>query len=221
MKKLLFIMFLLLPSVVLAKSKTKCDYTLVSNLKKLVSNINITYTYHLSDDMANFDITLTNIPNDVYFIDNSNKQKYYYSDTNNGVITISNYASGKVSYAFYSNNNDCLNEKLMVKNVNLPYYNKLYNSEECMNIPDYSLCQKWITNNYNYYDYLDKINKYNSQLTSDKIDDNIDYEIKWFDRFIKFCLSYYYIVMPMIILVIVGIIYIVKLIKFKKNRFEI
>ena len=33
MKKILLVVLLLVPSVVLASSKTRCDYTLVSNLK--------------------------------------------------------------------------------------------------------------------------------------------------------------------------------------------
>lgn len=218
---LLLILLLVFPGLVSARSKTSCDFTLLANLKKIVSNVDITYTYRLIDDKVYFDVTLTNITQDIYFVDNNNGGKYYYGDTNNGIITLDDYTSGKVSYSFYSNNGECLDEKLSIKNISLPYYNNLYNSDLCSGIEDYSLCQKWIKNNYSYYDYLYKIKDYRSKLNNNNVEEIVNDNSNWFDKLISFVLSYYYILMPLVILVILGVIYLVKMIKFRRNRFEI
>ena len=220
MKKYILIALLLMPISVLARSKTSCDYGLVSRLKGLASNVNITYSYEISNDMVKFNIELVNLNEDIYFVDNNTKNRYYYSDTVDGKITLNNYLSGKVSFTIYSNNSDCLDEKLTVKYVNLPYYNKYYKYDECRGVEDFYICQKWVKYDGGYSDFLDDINSYKKSLDTNSLiieDDNKN----WFDDFVGFFLSYYYIVMPIMILFIVNIIYLFKYIKFKKNRFEI
>lgn len=221
MKRNFIIIFvlMLLPSGVLARSKTSCDYTLLANLKKLSSNVNATYTYKVIDDVTYFDITLTNIQNDIYFVDNNTNKTYYYSDTNNGVITISDYYSGKVSYTFYSNNSECLDEVLSVKNINLPYYNKYYSYDECINNVDSKLCQRWSNNEIDYYNFIENVGKY-----KENIENNVEETMNsdtWFDKLVNIYLNYYYIVVPSLIITIVILLYVVKWIRYRKNRFNI
>lgn len=217
----LVILMLIWPSLVLARSKTSCDYTLLSNLKKMASNIDITYTYKIENDVAYFDVTLTNIQPDLYFVDNNYNKTYYYTDTNNGVMTIYNYNSGKISYSFYSNNQECINEQLNVRYINLPYYNKYYNYEECKGIEEYLLCNKWSKNNYGYIDFKEKTLEYRQQKEKKQNNQLITEEGNWFDRLVGFYLTYFYIFTPFFIFVILGMIYLVKYIKFKMNRFNI
>lgn len=214
MKKYILFLLLLIPASVLARSKTSCDYSLVSKLKGLVNNINITYSYEIDNDIVKYSIEFVNLTDDIYFIDNNSKVRY----ENNIIIT--DYLPGKYGFTFYSNNSECLDEKLTVKYVNLPYYNKYYKYDECNGIEQANVCQKWVRYDGGYNDFLDDINDYKKSLETKSliIDNN---HKNWFDEFVVFFLSYYYIVMPIMILFIIGIIYLIKYIKFKRNRFEI
>lgn len=222
MKRILLIIciFFLTPKVVFARSKTSCDYTLLANLKKLASNINVTYTYYIKDNEAYFDITLTNLQENIYFTDNYNRT-YYYSNTLGGVITIPGYKSGKVTFTFYSNDSECLNEKLSVKYANLPYYNSFYNYEECKGIEEFSLCQKWTENNYGYDEFIQQTDIYKYNKNRNKIDNNEIIEKKLFEKIVDLYLTYYYIITPLFILAVLGIMYSIKYIKYRLNRFNI
>ena len=217
---IIFLILFLIPFNVLARSKTSCDYTLLSKLKGLANNVNISYTYELNDDKVKFKIDFTNLNDDIYFIDNKSKIKYYYSDTNNGIISIDNYSSGYASFKFYSNNSECLDELLVIKNVNLPYYNKYYKYDECKGLKNINICQKWYKYDGGYSDFQEDILNYKKQLNNDSIiEKNVSNTL--FDKFVSFFLSYYYIVMPALIVIVLGIIYLFKYISFKRNRFKI
>lgn len=218
MKKILLVVLLLVPSVVLASSKTRCDYTLVSNLKKLTSNVDVSYTYQINGGVVNYSITLSNIQSDMYFIDNYYEKTYYYSDTVNGEITINDYYSGKVSYTFYSNNSSCLNEKLGVKVVNLPYYNPYYVSDWCNGKEKYKICQRWTKFDGTYDDFINSVDKYNDNNSSESFSER---KLNWFDRLISVYINYYYILLPLTIAIIVGILYLIRFIKNRFNRFDI
>lgn len=217
----LIVLFLLMMPEIYARSKTRCDYTLVSNYKKLSNNVDISYNYRLEGDRVYFDVTLTNLQPYIYFTDNYYNRTYYYSDTNNGIITIQNYDSGKISYSFYTNDSECLNEKLNIRYINLPYYNKYYNYEECKGIEEYSLCNKWIENKYGYNDFKDMTEKYRQQKEKKQFNEINSKEENWFDKIVAFYLKYFYIITPMFIGFILGIINLIKYIRFKTNRFNI
>lgn len=216
----LIIILLLIPNMVSARSKTSCDYTLLANLKNLASNVDITYTYKIVNDEVYFDVTLTNIQSDMYFIDSKDNKTYYYTDTNNGVITINDYPSGKITYTFYSNNNECLNEKLSTKYVNLPSYNKFYNYPECNNINNYIACRKWTQYTDSYEEFKKDIDNYLSKQKQETTEEVI-VEETWFNKLVKFYTSYYYIILPSVIGIVVGILYLVKYIKHRRNRFKL
>lgn len=220
MKKILLILFLVIPISVSARGKTRCDYKLVSNLKKLVSNVDITYTYHINDNDVLFDITLANIQPDMYFID-SNKKTYYYSDTVDGEITIKDAYSGTFKFSFYSNNSECMNEKLGVKNVNLPEYNPFYSYEECKGIENYQLCKKWSSNNITYNDFVYKTSIYKESLKNNNNLENMTTNSNFISDFVTLYLKYFYLLVPLTIGLIVGIYYLFRFIKNRRNRFDI
>ena len=220
MKKIILLIIMFIPSMVLARSKTSCDYTLLSNLKNLASNVDITYTYRIDNDIAFFDVSITNLNSDIYIVDNIKNKTYYYEDTNNDMVTINDYLSGNVSYTIYSNNNECLNEKLTVKYVNLPYYNKYYKYVECTDLNEFKLCQKWVKYTGNYSDFVSQVNQYRQNLKMD-IGNEVKHDESFFTKLIHFYLNYYYLVLPMLILLIVGILYLIRYIKNRLNRFKI
>lgn len=220
MKKIILLIIMFIPSIVLARSKTSCDYTLLSNLKNLASNVDITYTYRIENDIAFFNVSITNLSSDMYIVDNYKNRTYYYEDTNNGIITINDYLSGNISYSIYSNNIDCLNEKLTVKYVNLPYYNKYYKYDECSGIEEFNLCQKWVKYDGFYDDFIDKTNEYRLSLNKNINSDN-NVNDSFFTKLMHFYLKYYYLIIPLFILLIIGILYLIKYIKNRLNRFKI
>lgn len=223
MKKILFVIIILflMPSFVFAKSKTSCNYTLVSNLKKLVSNVNMTYSYRISDGSVYYDITFTNIQPDLYFYDKIYDRYYSYDDTNNGVITLSEYYPGNVSFTFYSRHSECNDEKLSVKSVSLPYYNRYYDDDLCDGIEDYNLCQRWINYNGTYTYFKEQVQNYRYSLISKNDNNDIVIKKSFLTKLIEYFTSYYYIILPLSIMIFVGVLYLIKFIKNRLNRFDI
>ena len=220
--KVFFILafFLLLKVNCKALSYGGCDYNTVSNLKKLVNNINISYTYELKDNNSYFDVILSNIPKEVYFVDSVNLNTYNYNNTNNGELTISGYngvTSGQ--YIFYVNNDVCNGVKLGTKYYNFPIYNTRFNSEECKDIPNYSLCKRWIQKYYSDYEFEKQISDYKKSLNSndEKIEKQIKYKKDLFSRIIELYIKYYYYFLPAIILIFGAVI----IISNRKGRFKI
>lgn len=211
-KKILLIITLLLLHIrVLAFTYGGCDYSIVSNLKSLVTNVNISYSYRLENNNAYFDITLNNITPEMYFYDVKNKKKYYYSDTIDGEITIKNYIGNGTTgtYKFYSTRGECYGFLLGSKYYTLPKYNKYYGDKLCEGIQEYSLCQKWATVSYNYEEFEKMINKYkNKELDNEIIEENTQYEKGFFDNLIAFYVKYYHYILIGII-IIFGIVIII------------
>ena len=218
-KILLVIALFILPINILGLTYGGCDYSSVSRLKSLVTNINISYSYRIENNNAYFDITLNNITPDMYFYDVANKKNYYYSDTNNGEIVIHNYkGDGKTgTYKFYSAKKECYGISLGSKYYKLPSYNIYYGSDLCKDVPNYNLCQKWATVNYSYDELKKLIYEYKNRNNKENITDNIVYKKGFLSKLVDFYINYYYYLLIGII-VIFGIIIIVKK---RKDRFKL
>ena len=135
----------------ISNSEASCTYKRISDLKKIASNVNITYTYTIVDNKASFDIRFANLTNDIYLYDSFNNKKYNVE----GEVILKNYIDG-VKYRFFINSNDkdCKDEQLVTRYVTLPKYNIYYGDPICNGIEDYTLCQKWGSFNINNYDAL-------------------------------------------------------------------
>ena len=219
MKKIiiLLIMFFLGMSSSFALTYGGCEYSTVSRLKSLVSNVNISYTYHENDGVVYFDVTLNNLTNDMYFYDTITGKNYYYSDSNNGELVIRNYNySG--TYKFYSNIDACKGISIGSRYYKFPEYNNYYNDELCSDIPNFSLCQKWVKNNYPYDKFEALVNEYKSKKEEDKqVETPIEYSENWIDDIVNIYINYYYYFFIAIILVCSIVI----VIKRRKDRFKL
>jgi len=219
----LFILFILLfigfKTNVKAFSYGGCNYSQIARLKSFASNVNITYDYYIQNNTAYFNVTLTNITPEIYFIDSNSNKKYTYSDTQNGQITIYNQIYSKISYKFYSNLPECHGVKLNTKYHTLPSYNIYYNSALCKGIENYNLCQKWVKNNYSYDEFEELVNKYKNSKSEEKVENEVEitYEKTVFDYFVEFYVKYYYLILIGIIVICFVVIYFNK----KKNSFNI
>ena len=230
-KKIMFfiIMMLFCKSNVMALTYAGCDYSEISRMKSLVSNINISYDYHINNNVAYFDVTLTNVPQSVYFEDSANKIEnrwnlsgdeeifYTYDSTDNGEITLRNYTKSG-SYSFYMDVEDCYGVSLGTKYYTFPTYNSYYTSDTCKDIPNFSLCQKWANVNYTKEKFEELAFSYKANLV--KIEDDFEepkYDTNLFDTLVDLYINNYYYFLGAIIL-ICGIII---LINRKRNKFKL
>ena len=135
MKKYIKIMFILFSWPIIINAK-ECDWSEISAKKNLARNINWIYEYYLKNNSMYFDITATNIYEDLYIKDTSNGKTY-----NSKEITLRAIPDNKkISFEIYSRT---CNEIISTKDIVLPAYNRYYGTSYCEGISEFSLCRKW------------------------------------------------------------------------------
>lgn len=219
MKKLLLIIFLSFLIIrVDALSYKGCDYKTVSNLKKLVNNINISYDYNLQNEVAYFDITITNIPANTYFIDSYSDKMYTSENINNGEIIITGYNNNSGRYDFYSADGNCYGVNLGMKYYKFPIYNIYWNDDICNEFSNSKICQKWVEERYGYNKIVETIDEYKKSL-AEKKENNKQMASKptFIDKIVGIYIRYYYIFLPIIIFACMIYIFINN----KKNKFKL
>ena len=136
MKKYIITMLILLSFFPLFIEAKSCDWAEISDKKNLAREINWSYEYYFSDNDVYFDITATNILEDLYIKDLKSGKTY-----NDKEMTIKKVLNNqKLSFEIYSKN---CNELIASKEMSLPAYNKYYGSEYCKGISEFSYCRKW------------------------------------------------------------------------------
>jgi hypothetical protein len=192
-------------------------------LQKIAGNINFSYDFEdkVNDGEINdieFFITIANIHPDIYVNDTYKKANYYY--VNSPIIRNGDYISGlTITFKIYSNIDNCKNELIYNKYLNLPYYNRYYNDEACKGIEKYQLCQRWQKTGLSYSQFIKKIKDYKESLNvnpgpvgPDKPDNKFDYELIY-----QFISKYYFIILVSIITVCLSAIVYLN----KKNNFDL
>ena len=78
-KKIIFILFILLfyKTSVSALTYGGCDTSVIARMKQVVANINISYDYKIINDKVYYDVTISNLTNDIYVRDNYGNREYY------------------------------------------------------------------------------------------------------------------------------------------------
>lgn len=219
MKKILFLILL---NVIFMTPKAltygNCSASDVSRMRKIVSNINISYDYVMFEGEPVFSVTINNLTNDIYFYDMSTKQKYYYWQTNAGEITIYNYKISSGTYRFYSNDSRCPNINLGSKYYSFPDYNKYYSDPLCQDASDLNLCQKWVDVNYTRMEFESAVEEYKqSKIQQEEEQLQEDKEKSFSDYFIELYIKYYYYFYGALIVVCLTIMIITD----RKNRFKL
>ena len=139
MRKYIKIMFAILSFCPFFISAKECDWAAISDKKSLVKNIDWSYEYYLIKDKMYFDITATNVYEDLYVVDKNSGKKYTQSE-----FKIEKVADNqKLKFEIYSKN--CNNEVVGTKEISLPSYNKYYGTEYCKDISEFTYCKKWQT----------------------------------------------------------------------------
>lgn len=211
----IYLVFIIAFLLFMPKVSAKCTYSRTSELKKIASNVNVTYTYNIVEDKATFDIKFANLTNDIYLYDSFNEKTY----NQVGEIVLSNFKDG-IKYRFFikSNDKDCKDEILITKYVTLPKYNIYYGDPICRGIEDYALCQRWGTFNITSYTaYKTQINKYKESLIQkDNKNEENKYDKKIIEKVTDFFLEYYIFILSGIIVICLLLIYYL----YKKDKFN-
>ena len=193
-----FLLLLLLP---MWRVKGACTNAQIVRLNQLAKNITTSYQYYTVNGGVEFRITLTNLTKDLLVYDKVQREEY---TNKNGELTISGYKPGTmVRYLVLAKDEKCTDQNLMNIYVNLPSYNPYYGDLLCKQLADYKFCQKWIAMPFSYEEFkknvqaeIDSRNKKEATKNA-KITES--YSI--FEILFKFYLEYYYILLPLIIII--------------------
>lgn len=177
----------------------KCSYKEIAKLKSVVANINTTYDAKIQNSSAYFDVTISNLTNEIYFIDNNSQISYYPNSYINGEIKINDYNYRSVKYKFYSAKAECYGEYLGSQYVTFPIYNIYYDNFICDGIQDFYACNKWVDHVYNYDDVMKLINDYKKEQNMKE--KNVEYRKSIIDRIIEFYTNNYIYVLGFIVVV--------------------
>ena len=202
MKKTFFTIVVFLSFII--NVNALCNEEEKIRLSKIANNIASNYEY--DENTKTFSITFTNVTKEIV-ITNLTTKKMYNEDIE---FTINNLKSGTYKFNITSSDINCTGETLITKYINLPYYNKYYESNECRGIEEHSYCQKWVKAEIKEETFKKKVEEYKESLKKENINETI--EETTLDKIKKVILNiyvnYYYIILPLIITILCIIIYI-------------
>lgn len=178
--------------------KADCSYKDKVRLQKMAGNVSFGYRYNETKYSVIFEITVSNLTNEIYMIDRSTGRYYY---ANNEDFTLNNYQPGEtIRFDFYARDASCTKEKLFTNYVTLPAYNPYYTSDVCKGIEDFELCQKWLKHNMTYKEFYDGVTKYLNVQEIKQEPVKSKEEFDW-EGVIEFWANYYLYILLTIIIV--------------------
>ena len=184
-----------------------------SNLKKIISNINISYDYSIIKNNAIFSIKLNNLNSKLYMKDQFG-HTYYFNNLSNNELVLPNYSDGK-SYRFdFFGLDSCGDENVGSLYVTTPNYNFYYKLDVCDDAKEYELCQKWASHSLSRSEFIEKVKQYKA---SKNLIDNTkaNKKISVIDFIMNFIRMYgLYVIIGIAIIIII-----IKIIKYKKDSF--
>ena len=165
MKKYYFvIVFLLVLFVIPFRVKAACSYSDKVKFQKIAGNVNFSYNYVDTQYSVIFNITVSNLKNDIYMVDTSTGRTYY---SNNEDFIIEGYKPGDtIRFDFYIKDSSCMSQTIFSNYVTLPSYNRFYKNTLCEGIENFDYCQKWFKHNMTYKEFYEGIIAYKNQRTS-------------------------------------------------------
>ena len=185
--------------------KAQCTTAETVRLQKIAGNVNFKVDYTENYPMVKFHITISNIHPDIKIFDihTGNTYTYGMDPANPSEITIYNYNEDKtLEYIIYSTYSNCPDEIVFKNYVTLPAYNHYYKNEQCKDLQNYKLCQKWEKNDLNYAEFTKTITKYKeTQKIPPAPEKKEDDEEESYDKIIEFISKYYlFILIPIIVI---------------------
>ena len=216
-----FIIFtlLLMPNMVSAAGL--CEYKLLSDYRSLAGNVNITYSYRMEDGKPVFDVTISNIYDDMYVKDVLLDKTYTEKDVDaNNEIVIKGYRDDlQLKYQIYTTVAGCYGQLLTTKYVTLPNYNEFSADEACVGAEEYSLCQRWGAVSVDYETFIAKVAAYKERKAAQGNEIVFNKNKTLLEKIFAFVGNYYVYLVSLIIIIILGIAALKKIF-LKKNQFD-
>lgn len=161
-KKLKYLLFAIICMCVTPLiTRAECDYQRQAELSKLASNVQMSSSYQMVGNFPEFTITLTNLTNDIYVVDNFGK-----NFSGKAEISAPYKEGNNVEFTFYSNDANCRGEEIVTRYVNLPNFNPRYNTPDCKTYPDFSLCQMWVDTSFTPEQFASELEKYKQRISA-------------------------------------------------------
>lgn len=159
MKKVLFILLIVLSFNVYA-----CDAVEKTRLSKLADLIDYDYDYKVIENKTYGDKFLVDYTLNMYNVSDELQVRYYESEYDyqkfvlkENKYTLPLYEGGKYRITVVAHTkNDCSGEVIAYKNIQLPYYNQFYKSEECEN-SEFKYCKSEMIEKYLSYEDIEKL----------------------------------------------------------------
>lgn len=185
----------------------ECSYKRQDTLQELANNVTYTLDYSV-DDNGNyvFKAVFTGVAKDLLVRDNRYNLDYSsYDDEYFGELRIPNLLPGKQYFFSIIGTNECFGTVVRNITIDIANYNPYYNHDLCKNIPEFKLCQKWVTSNISYDEFVTQTNKYLENKKSDG-NQNLNADEKSNNIFWIIYQNYYWLILTSLILVLIVII---------------
>lgn len=200
-------------------TRAECSYERVSDLSKMASNVQVSYTYEFLDEIK-YTVHITNLTNDLYVLDSSGSHIYGNNDVSIDFTfgEFSEYQLGDtIRYEVYSNDVNCKDEYLSAKYITLPNYNRFALSDTCKNYPNFKYCSLWKYTNLDYETFNSSFQSYLQNLENKSVVNNSDYSFD-FVAFLK--TNYVFIICIFIFLSVILLIFLKKVVSRWKNSLK-
>jgi hypothetical protein len=189
--------------------KAYCPNDKRAELKEIASNINMTVNYKMVNGNPMFDITINNLTNNFYLVDEFGNS--IYNNELNEIVLYNYYPSNNYKFDVYSY--DC-NDTVHTLYVTMPSYNPYYSLSVCSGLTDYKLCNKWTKHSLSKNDFIKTVNNYKNSLVI--VDEEFEYKkVSFFEQVYSFLESYGLAIVVLILIVII----VVQVIKNKRDTF--
>ena len=198
-----------------------CDNRNIADYRELISNVSAYSNYRIENGKALFDVTITNLPYNVYMEDAITGKTYSYKDmtTDNELIITGYEEDQRLVYRFYMSLPGCHGQYLGATYVTLPNYNQYSEDPVCVGAEEYSLCQKWGVISSSYEDFVIKVNKYKENKNNQQQIVEVEETKSLKDKIIEF-IGNYYIYMVSGIVIIILLLSAIKTIAVEKSQFN-
>lgn len=176
MKKLLIFLGIFFSFTINVNAASLCSYKEQVTLNQKAANVKANYevatiTRQFEDaavDIEVFRISIINMTEDFYVevsnnIDNT-KWDFDYDDTDDGIVSFDWDSEEMTAFTFKvytSSKTGCPDEVIKTIPLTTPRYNKYSNMAICDDIPEFSLCQRYVTTKeISQEDFLEKVDEY-------------------------------------------------------------
>lgn len=206
MKKVLFIILLLIPIYVMGRAiNPLCNQEAKLNLRKTTSNFSYALEKYKDTDTIFYKVTILNMDNNIVvnYLDNK------YSSTNNEILKIVPGTTLNLKLDA-KENTTCDGYSIGTKTISIPYYNKFKDNELCTDNEEYFLCKEDINTKVSEEEFNRQIKEYiknkNKPLEKENEEISITKDNSMFENILDFVYkNYIYILFGVIALGVIGI----------------